>query len=68
MIVDQNDQVLYRKQIKNEIAKEILKESYQKYPYLNYTFFDGQQTYGYINQKTCILTENGYQEIAGDFS
>ena len=67
MIVDQNDQVLYRKQIKNEIAKEILKESYQKYPYLNYTFFDGQQTYGYINQKTCILTENGYQEIAGDF-
>lgn len=38
MIVDQNDQVLYRKQIKNEIAKEILKESYQKYPYLNYTF------------------------------
>ena len=26
MIVDQNDQVLYRKQIKNEIAKEILKE------------------------------------------
>lgn len=51
MIVDQNDQVLYRKQIKNEIAKEILKESYQKYPYLNYTFFDGQQTYGYINQK-----------------
>ena len=34
MIVDQNDQVLYRKQIKNEIAKEILKESYQKYPYL----------------------------------
>ena len=40
---------------------------YQKYPYLNYTFFDGQQTYGYINQKTCILTENGYQEIAGDF-
>lgn len=29
MIVDQNDQVLYRKQIKNEIAKEILKESYQ---------------------------------------
>ena len=67
MIVDQNDQVLYRKQIKNEIAKEILKESYQKYPYLNFTFFDGQQTYGYINQKTCILTENGYQEIAGDF-
>ena len=57
MIVDQNDQVLYRKQIKNEIAKEILKESYQKYPYLNYTFFDGQQTYGYINQKTSILTE-----------
>ena len=44
MIVDQNDQVLYRKQIKNEIAKEILKESYQKYPYLNYTFFDGQQS------------------------
>ncbi|MFQ9071893.1 MAG: hypothetical protein ACLR43_03455 [Faecalibacillus faecis] len=32
------DDVLYRKQIKNEIAKEILKESYQKYPYLNYTF------------------------------
>ena len=51
MIGDQNDQVLYRKQIKNEIAKEILKESYQKYPYLNYTFFDGQQTYGYIIKK-----------------
>ena len=30
MIVDQNDQVLYRKQIKNEIAKEILKEKLSK--------------------------------------
>lgn len=67
MIVDQQDQVLYRKQIKNEIAKEILNESMQKYPYLNYTFFDGKQTYGFINEKTCKLTNEGYQEIEGDF-
>ena len=67
MIVDQQDQVLYRKQIKNEIAKEILNESMRKYPYLNYTFFDGKQTYGFINEKTCKLTKEGYQEIEGDF-
>lgn len=67
MIVDKNDQILYRKQIKNKTAKEILNKSIQKYPYLNYTFFDGKQTYGFINQKTCQLTKEGYQEIEGDF-
>ena len=67
MIVDQNNQVFYRKQIKNQMAKEILNTSYQKYPSLNYTFFDGKQTYGYINQETCILTQNGYQSINQDF-
>lgn len=66
MIVDQQDQVLYRKQIKNEIAKEILNESMQKYPYLNYTFFDGKQTYGFINEKTCKLTNVVYLDITVD--
>lgn len=67
MIVDQNKNVLYRKQIKNDIAKEIVQDAYKKYPYLNYTFFDGKQTYGYIDQKTCKLTKQGYQKIEGNF-
>ena len=50
-----------------KLLKKYLKKVIKNIHYLNYTFFDGQQTYGYINQKTCILTENGYQEIAGDF-
>lgn len=67
MIVDKDDNILYRKQIKNKIAKEILLDSYKKYPYLFYTFFDGIKTYALIDNKTCVLTKEGYQEISGNF-
>ena len=50
-----------------KLLKKYLKESYQKYPYLNYTFLMVKANIWIYKSKTCILTENGYQEMADDF-
>lgn len=68
MIVDKDDRVLFRKQIKNEVAKKILKRCLKKYPYLNYSFYDGQHTYIYFGKNhTAVLTKNGFKKIDDDF-
>lgn len=68
MIVDKDDQILLRKQVKNEVAKKILRHCLKKYPYLNYSFYDGNHTYMYFGKDhTCLLTEHGFEKIDEDF-
>lgn len=68
MIVDKDDQVLLRKQVKNDTAKKIFRRCFQKYPYLNYSFYDGNHTYIYFGKdNTCVLTKNGFEKIDDDF-
>lgn len=59
MIVDKDDHVMLRKQIKNKDAKAILAYCINKYPHLFYTFYDGTHTYGYYDREKTYLFQNG---------
>ncbi len=62
MIVDQDDRVLYHKQIKNQDAKEILDYCMMHYPHLQYSFYNGQQTFNYYQGKTYVHNLQGTVE------
>lgn len=68
MIVDRNDQVIFRKQIANHIAKKILNYCLERYPYMHYSFYDGVNTYVYYAPDDVrVLSQNGYVKVEADF-
>lgn len=68
MIVDRDDHVLLRKQIKNKDAQEILQYCLQRYPHLIYTFYDGYNTYEYISHHdTKVLKGDDFVKIDENF-